>query len=498
MNIRLFVMPVVMCRKFSVQLAVCAGFFASTVFAHASDTPLFPKQPAPELAISPVESAKLPPIKPETETAVMPPPSGGPLRVVIPNIRTKPVAKADKPKRRYTRIDKTKTHASLPVSNELPPLIPGVRPNGVILDQFAGQHYYQQGGAISMLTTLPASWIVGANPAFASAVLPPDAESLAQYAPAAGGADSPQPPAGNNGNIIPMIATPGATLPPPASPPPAPMNDTAPAKTYGASQHDPSEPEPTLSPQSKAILDKLPSLDETSKEPRKEVSINRESPSPEMGSGFQATSHESKGIQVDIKQRNADVSYDLEKAYEALIAGRSDVAIEIYGDILTNAPKNQDALFGLASTYHRVGQLDLARSLYGKLLELNPKHRDGLNNFLVLLSEEAPEEALRHMARLETQNPGFSPIPAQMAIIYKKLGDNEKAVDKMYHALSLSPENVTYRYNLAVMLDRAGHYERAATLYGQVLKSYENGEDIPGDANKIQQRLTFIRSNTLK
>ena len=26
----------------------------------------------------------------------------------------------------------------------------------------------------------------------------------------------------------------------------------------------------------------------------------------------------------------------------------------------------------------------------------------------------------------------------------------------------------------------------------------ENGEDIPGDANKIQQRLTFIRSNTLK
>jgi Flp pilus assembly protein TadD len=202
------------------------------------------------------------------------------------------------------------------------------------------------------------------------------------------------------------------------------------------------------------------------------------------------------GIKVGATRTKLDVNYELERAYNALIAGKSEVAIQIYEDILTGQPKNKEALFGLASTYHRLGQIDIARSLYGKLLEIDPKHRDGLNNFLVLLADEAPQEALTQMERLEAQNPAFSPIPAQMAIIYQKLGDRDKAIDKMYRALSIAPENITYRYNLAIMLDKNGKYEDAGKLYTQLLDSHAKGAVIPGDATKIQQRLTFIRSNT--
>jgi Tfp pilus assembly protein PilF len=233
------------------------------------------------------------------------------------------------------------------------------------------------------------------------------------------------------------------------------------------------------------------------KELPKKVAISRATEKADgLGSGdVSVNSSNVMGLKMNVRRTKIDTAYELERAYNALLAGKPEDAMQIYEDILTGDPKNEDALFGLASTYHRAGQIDMARSLYAKLLELNPKHRDGLNNFLVLLADEAPQEALTQMEQLEAQNPGFSPIPAQMAIIYQKLGDQDKAVDKMYRALALSPENMTYRYNLAIMLDKNHDYSEAGKLYAQLLDSNAKGGTIPGDPTKIQQRLTFIRSN---
>ena len=41
-----------------------------------------------------------------------------------------------------------------------------------------------------------------------------------------------------------------------------------------------------------------------------------------------------------------------------------------------------------------------------------------------------------------------------MAVIYPKLGNLDKAIEKMSIAIDLAPENLTYRYNLAIMLDK--------------------------------------------
>lgn len=384
---------------------------------------------------------------------------------------------------------------------------------------------------VANLLAIPASWVVSPDP-----VAMASADGLADLMPAAGGTPitpemlaaakaqqeaaqaqgqapasapvavpqpantPPIPPSGPNGVMIYPI--------PSAAPVPkaiaVPFSNAASAQPVKAAPNNApaapvilSEPKQQgLSSQSKAILNKLPPVtDRAPKEKPGSFNIEREHAKPELGGDVQVST-ESKGIKVDVKRQPMDVSYQLERAYNALLAGRSEDAIKIYEDVLTNDPNNNDALFGLASTYHRVGRLDLARNLYGKLLARNPNHRDGLNNFLVLLAEEAPEEALAQMQRLEEKNPGFSPIPAQMAVIYKKLGKTSQAIDKMYHALALSPENVTYRYNLAVMLDGAGERDKAAALYEQVLSAGEKGEVIPGDPQKIQQRLTFIRSNT--
>ena len=87
-------------------------------------------------------------------------------------------------------------------------------------------------------------------------------------------------------------------------------------------------------------------------------------------------------------------------------------------------------------------------------------------------------------------------LPAQRAVLYQKTGDLPKAIEKMREAARLSPENLAYRYNLAILLDKHGNFAEAASLYRQLLAAKEQGEKIPGSPQQIQERLTFLVSNS--
>lgn len=258
-----------------------------------------------------------------------------------------------------------------------------------------------------------------------------------------------------------------------------------------------SEPHPQISQESRDILDNLPALEKPkSRAASEQLAILRgksilEDRQPEPPT----VDHESMGVKIQVRAPRLNMDYELEKAYNALIAGHSDAAAGIYQTVLENDPTNKNALFGLATIYHRSGQLEKARPLYAKLLTIDPDNRDGLNNFLVLLADEAPEDALMHLERLRTLNPDFSPIPAQMAVIYQKLGLYDKAIENMTRAIELAPENLAYRYNFAIMLDKQHKFDEAAQIYRQILQAFQRGENVPGNIEQIQQRLTFISSN---
>jgi Flp pilus assembly protein TadD len=272
------------------------------------------------------------------------------------------------------------------------------------------------------------------------------------------------------------------------------VDDKAPIKAASAS-----EPDEALSPKSRELLGKIKLPAKSEKESTNPFKIERTHGMQDLfknESTALGTEADALGVKVDKKKGPPiNVEYELEKAYNATISGQNEAAIATYQEILDNSPNNTQALFGLATLYHRAKQLDKARSLYGRLLAIDPDHRDGFNNFLVLLADEAPREALVELEKLEAKNPGFSTIPAQIAVIYQKLGDFDKAIDKMFRAVALSPENLTYRYNLAIMLDKQKNYDEATKLYKQLVEASDRGEKIPGNISNIQQRLTFISSN---
>ena len=201
------------------------------------------------------------------------------------------------------------------------------------------------------------------------------------------------------------------------------------------------------------------------------------------------------GAKVEVRKQSFDVNYELGRAYNALIRGNTEEAIITYGEVLEVEPNNKYALFGLATTYHKLGMAEQARPIYGKLLELDPYNKEALNNFLALVGEEAPEEAILYLEQLKESNTDFSPIYAQLAGLYLRQGNNILAIENMQEAVGISPENLAYKYNLAVMYDQAKQPERAVVLYRQLVKAGLDGAELPADLRDIQKRITFLSSN---
>lgn len=303
----------------------------------------------------------------------------------------------------------------------------------------------------------------------------------------------------------PAASSPGL-LPLPDLAKPAPATATEAKKPLGLSDVTISEssvPKKGISDASKKIANNLPAGvgSEKHEKPAK-LSIKRFDPAIEgvlnapIGSDDTVETSEAGGVSIQVKSPTFNADVELERAYNALIAGQTEYAKDIYLEILTKDPNNESALFGMASTFHRMSNLELARPFYGRLLKVNPNHRDGLNNFLVLMSEEDPEEALIELQALAQRNPDFSPIPAQMAVIHSNSGNVEAARKQMIRAIQLAPENIAYKYNFAVMLDQQGDYAQAANMYQQLIEASERGQKVPADIAEIQERLVYIRSKT--
>lgn len=299
------------------------------------------------------------------------------------------------------------------------------------------------------------------------------------------------------------------TAPPAGEEPPAPLGRTEQPSVLPplvAAEEKPmkqpmvNKPVPGFSKDSQRIIKTLePIADEKPREPQQGFVMDRAKDTSgivEAAVKEETVTHEAEGVKIEVKTPTINTSYELEKAYNALVAGQATTASALYERVLAYNPDDVDALFGLATIYHRSGQMDKARTLYGKILTLDPENREAMNNFLALLADEAPEAALKQLEQLEKKSPEFSPIPAQMAVIYQKQGDVAKASEKMLRAVALAPENLTYRYNLAILLDKQGNYIEAQHMYEILVQAAKRGEPIPGNINKVQERLTFLRSNS--
>ena len=132
---------------------------------------------------------------------------------------------------------------------------------------------------------------------------------------------------------------------------------------------------------------------------------------------------------------------------------------------------------------------------YERVLRLDPNNLEALTNLTSIFSAQAPNEAMTRLLDLEREYPRFSPVKAQIGLLYARMGSTTEALTYLSEAARMSPNTVMYHYNLAVLLDRLGRSEQAIASYQRVLAGIIN-TGVANDLSRadIERRVRYLKT----
>jgi protein O-GlcNAc transferase len=124
------------------------------------------------------------------------------------------------------------------------------------------------------------------------------------------------------------------------------------------------------------------------------------------------------------------------------------------------------ALFDVALAHHEAGRLDLALAAYRDVLAHDPDHAESLHLLgLITAQLGEPEAGAAMIRRAIDLAPGRAPHHNNLAAAYRLLGRDAEAVAEYHAAAALRPGSAEIHNNLATTLRGLGQHEAAMTEY---------------------------------
>jgi Tfp pilus assembly protein PilF len=301
-------------------------------------------------------------------------------------------------------------------------------------------------------------------------------------------------------------AQPDAAQPDAAQPDPGQTGETTAAVAVPAP--DPIPPRPGVKPeavkQRAAVQDAAPAPEPSpTPEPSRAAASPTQAPAdpptaltPETNGTGGQRAPQSGGVadlELETSAGAALAAANHRAAAQALRNDDPNRAARLYLDILKDSPRDPDALFGLALALSEMGLHAEARDTYRDLLNVEPGNRRALGNLVALAARGAPEGAVTRLRTLAERHPGFAPVHAQLANVQARQGDMSGALSAMRRAVRAAPDSLRFRYNLAVLYDRAEQPGAAARAYRRVLEiARRTGETDGLPMGSVRQRLRYL------
>jgi Flp pilus assembly protein TadD len=171
-------------------------------------------------------------------------------------------------------------------------------------------------------------------------------------------------------------------------------------------------------------------------------------------------------------------------------------AIRQFDEALANNPRNANAYYNLAATYHQVGKssgearyLDQAEGYYRQSLQLDPDHRDCYRNLAVLMVERGrPEEGFALLRGWGTKSVTSAAPHIELARLYEEFGDIEEAEKQLVEAITLEPNNSFALAAKARLDEMEGDYQQAMVNYQ---RSYRGNR-----RSDVAQRIAALQTAT--
>lgn len=230
-------------------------------------------------------------------------------------------------------------------------------------------------------------------------------------------------------------------------------------------------------------------------DPTQDISIKYEIPRKELDTSLSAVGNTSfLNLNVDTSEKNELSENEISvQAYKAALMGQYEAAVALYKKALAKDPENVSYLYSIGAVYQKLAQYNDAKVMYKKVLAIDPNHKSAMSNYIILMSEQQPGQAILELKQLENANPKFSPVIAQIGMLYAKTEQYDMAEGYMRKAVEISPDIINYRYNLAVLYDKMGNMPAALQLYTEL--TLIGGSDLlPGSKEYIRSRIAYLQS----
>jgi len=407
------------------------------------------------------------------------------------------------------------TPPSAPNAPGMPPAAPGAvpAPNESMPPVAAAPNTPATPGA-----PVPAAPVAGAIPAAPNAAatttavaLPPPAEEPKPAAPAPGA--MPAPAANDAAPAKPASVDKAAALTKPDK-----EADVPPALA-AAAEPNPADPTKATSGESVAKADAMPAKDQPlepidgaapvsvkeAKAAKTAAEVNEILKDDKPGSTPKSlktaamklpevTSHAHQVISVKKAYSASSPQAAIAAGERVMDAQQYGSAAEIFDKQLRNNPSDPRALAGKAEALQRSGNTVEAMNTYDRLLRLNPRDVDALTNYLGLLQDTDPSQALQRLQALSDQYPDNAAVAAQTGSAYAKAQDTPNALRYFLKASALDGTNASYPFNLAVLYDRMGTNDKARSYYNRALDIVRDYPDRASgvSVDAIRQRLTTL------
>jgi len=156
---------------------------------------------------------------------------------------------------------------------------------------------------------------------------------------------------------------------------------------------------------------------------------------------------------------------------------RYQEAAQNFQKALDSDPNNADALYNLASVYHRTGiannrpaDLAQAEQYYNLCLGRDPKHAECYRGLAALLAQQGrTEEAFRRIQSWADGNPASPDPKIELARLCEEWGDRDRARQYLAEALLVDSNNPRAFTALGRLSEQSGDRVRALQNYQQSL-----------------------------
>ena len=145
-----------------------------------------------------------------------------------------------------------------------------------------------------------------------------------------------------------------------------------------------------------------------------------------------------------------------------------------------------DEVFNLAVKNHQENKTDIAQQLYNQVLKINPNHSQALNNLGVIFKTLGEKQKAKECYEKAIEiDPNYANAHNNLGAIYQELGEIEKAKNCYEKAIEIDLNYADAHNNLGIVFKNLGENEKAKNCYEKAIAINPNNLNTHNNLGKI-------------